>query len=160
MSKLTHTDSDGKATMVDISHKQKTVREATVSVKVLLNESTFELIQSNNLKKGDVLTVAKIAGIQAAKKTSELIPLCHQVALDSVDIKFELDKDKATILIVATSKTSALTGVEMEAFCAASIAAVTIYDMVKAVQKDVVISELKLLHKTGGKSGEFKRTDL
>ncbi len=160
MSKLTHTDSNGKATMVDISHKQATVREATVSVKVLLNENTFELIQSNNLKKGDVLTVAKIAGIQAAKKTSELIPLCHQVALDSVAIKFELDKTNSTILILATSKTSAPTGVEMEAFCAASIAAVTIYDMVKAVQKDVVISELKLLHKTGGKSGEFKRTDI
>lgn len=160
MSKLTHTDSDGKATMVDISHKQETARQATVSVKVLLNEKTFELIQSNNLKKGDVLTVAKIAGIQAAKKTSELIPLCHQVALDTVDIQFELDKSNSTILIVATSKTSAPTGVEMEAFCAASIAAVTIYDMVKAVQKDVVISELKLLHKTGGKSGEYKRTDL
>ena len=160
MSKLTHTDSNGKATMVDISHKQETVREATVSVKVILNENTFELIQSNNLKKGDVLTVAKIAGIQAAKKTSELIPLCHQIALDTVDIKFELDKINSIINIIATSKTSAPTGVEMEAFCAASITAVTIYDMVKAVQKDVVISELKLLHKTGGKSGEFKRTDI
>ncbi len=160
MSKLTHTDSDGKATMVDISDKKETVREATVSVKVLLNENTFELIQSNNLKKGDVLTVAKIAGIQAAKKTSELIPLCHQVALDSVDIQFKLEKLNSVIHIIATSKTSAPTGVEMEAFCAASIAAVTVYDMVKAVQKDVVISELKLLHKTGGKSGEFKRTNL
>ncbi|HDL01460.1 MAG TPA: cyclic pyranopterin monophosphate synthase MoaC [candidate division Zixibacteria bacterium] len=160
MSKLTHTDSNGKATMVDISHKQETVREATVSVKVILNENTFELIQSNNLKKGDVLTVAKIAGIQAAKKTSELIPLCHQIALDTVDIQFELDKINSIINIIATSKTSAPTGVEMEAFCAASITAVTIYDMVKAVQKDVVISELKLLHKTGGKSGEFKRTDI
>ena len=160
MSKLTHTDKNGKATMVDISHKQLTVREATVSVKVILNKKTFELVQSNDLKKGDVLTVAKIAGIQAAKKTSELIPLCHQVALDSVEIKFELDTNNSTILILATSKTSAPTGVEMEAFCAASIAAVTIYDMVKAVQKDVVISELKLLHKTGGKSGEFKRTDI
>ena len=160
MSKLTHTDSDGKATMVDVSHKQDSVRQATVSVKVLLNEKTFELIQSNNLKKGDVLTVAKIAGIQAAKKTSELIPLCHQIALEQVEIEFELDDEKADIIIKSTVKCSAQTGVEMEALTACSITALTIYDMLKAVQKDISITNLELLKKSGGKSNDYKHSGL
>lgn len=157
MTKLSHTDKNGKATMIDISGKKSSDRKATVSVEVILNEKTFELIRSNQLSKGDVLTVAKLAGIQAAKKTSELIPLCHQIPLDHIDITFEQDDLNKKIIIKATARTSSATGVEMEAFCAAAIAAVTIYDMVKAVQKDVVISEMKLLHKQGGKSGEFKR---
>jgi len=157
MAKLSHTDKNGIAAMVDISRKKSSERKAVVSVEILLNENTFNLIRSNQLAKGDVLTVAKLAGIQAAKKTSELIPLCHQVPLDNIDIVFELDETDKKIIVNAIIKTSSSTGVEMEAFCAASIAAVTIYDMVKAVQKDVIISEMKLLHKKGGKSGEFNR---
>ena len=157
MTKLSHIDNNGKATMVDISGKDRTIREATVSVEVQLNQETFLKIQKNQISKGDVLSVAKIAGIQASKKTADLIPLCHQVPLDHVDISFELDSANSKIVITSTVKTSSTTGVEMEAFCASSIAAITIYDMVKAVQKDVVISDLKLLHKKGGKSGEFNR---
>lgn len=160
MTKLTHTDKNGKAAMVDISNKEKSFREATVSGEVILKAETFNLVKTNQLAKGDVLTVAKIAGIQAAKKTSELIPLCHPVSLDHVDISFEMDEANNKIIISATVKTSSSTGVEMEAFCAVSTAAVTIYDMVKAVQKDVVITEIKLIHKKGGKSGEFKRTNI
>ncbi len=157
MTKLTHTDNNGKAMMVDISGKNNSIREATVSVEVKLNQETFTKIQGNQIAKGDVLSVAKIAGIQASKKTADLIPLCHQVPIDHVDISFNLDSVNLKIVIISTVKTSSSTGVEMEAFCAGSIAAITIYDMVKAVQKDVVISELKLLHKKGGKSGEFNR---
>jgi molybdenum cofactor biosynthesis protein MoaC len=157
MSKQSHTDNKGKASMVDITEKDCSLREATVSVEVHLNQETFNLIQENQLSKGDILTVAKLAGIQASKKTAELIPLCHQIQLDYVDISFVLNTEKSTIVIIATAKTSSKTGVEMEAFCACSIAAITIYDMVKAVQKDVVISDLKLLNKKGGKSGEFNR---
>ncbi len=157
MTKLSHTDNNGKASMVDISGKDCSIREATVSVEVHLNQETFNKIKENQLSKGDVLSVAKLAGIQAAKKTAELIPLCHQVPLDHIDISFDLDTEKSKIIIRSTAKTSSTTGVEMEAFCAGSIAAITIYDMVKAVQKDVVISDLKLLHKIGGKSGEFNR---
>ena len=160
MTKLTHTDNNGKATMVDISTKEISVRSATVTAEVILNAETYNLVKNNKLAKGDVLTVAKIAGIQAAKKTSELIPLCHPVPLDQVDLSFELDDTHTKIIILATAKTTSSTGIEMEAFCAASMAAVTIYDMVKAVQKDVVITELKLIHKKGGKSGEFKRTNI
>jgi cyclic pyranopterin monophosphate synthase len=160
MNKFTHTDENDKASMVDISGKNNSIRTATVSVQVLLNQETFKLVKSNQLSKGDVLTVAKLAGIQAAKKTSELIPLCHQVPLDHVDLAFELDDKDYKICIKSTVKTSSTTGVEMEAFCACSIAAVTIYDMVKAVQKDVIITEMKLLHKQGGKSGEFIRSNI
>lgn len=157
MTKLSHTDKSGKATMIDISGKNSSNRKATVSVEVILNEKSFDLIRSNQLAKGDVLTVAKLAGIQAAKKTFELIPLCHQVPLNHIDIIFEQVDSSKKIIIKAIVKSSSSTGVEMEAFCAAAIAAVTIYDMVKAVQKDVIISEMKLLHKEGGKSGEFNR---
>lgn len=157
MTKLSHTNKNGKATMIDISGKKSSDRIATVSVEIILNEKSFDLIRSNQLAKGDVFTVAKLAGIQAAKKASELIPLCHQVPLDHIDITFEQDDSSKKIIIKAIVKSASSTGVEMEAFCAAAISAVTIYDMVKAVQKDVIISELKLLHKKGGKSGEFKR---
>jgi cyclic pyranopterin phosphate synthase len=146
--------------MVDISGKATTNRSATATVTVELNEGTFLLVKENRISKGDVLTVAKIAAIQAAKKTSELIPLCHPIPLDHVDISFELQEESHRLTICATVKTSSTTGVEMEAFTACAVAALTIYDMVKAVQKDVVISDLKLLEKKGGKSGEFRRTDL
>jgi cyclic pyranopterin phosphate synthase len=160
MTKLSHIDNDGKAKMVDVGGKDNSLRTATVTAEVLLSQTTFDLVKSNKLAKGDVLTTAKLAGIQAAKKTAELIPLCHQINLNHVDILFDLNDAKSKIIITTTVTTSAPTGVEMEAFCGCSIAAVTIYDMVKAVQKDVVISEIKLIHKKGGKSGEFKRTDI
>ena len=157
MSELSHVNKDGKTKMVDITGKADTARYATVSAKVLLNLKTFQLIKDNQIGKGDVLNVAKLAGIQAAKKTAELIPLCHPLPLTHIDIDFTLNDKKHTILITATCKTKAPTGVEMEAFIACSISAVTIYDMVKAVQKDVVITDIMLLEKSGGKSGEFRR---
>ena len=157
MSKLSHIDSSGKAKMVDVGGKESNVRTATASVVVRLNEKTFGLVCDNQIAKGDVLTVAKIAGIQAAKKTSDLIPLCHPLALNHIDIQIELDKTNHTVVITSTANVNGPTGVEMEALTACSIAALTIYDMVKAVQKDVVIDDLKLLSKTGGKSGEFQR---
>jgi cyclic pyranopterin phosphate synthase len=159
MNKLSHIDKDGKAKMVDTSDKKATSRSATATATVSLNAETFLMVKENKLSKGDVLTVAKIAGIQAAKKTSELVPLCHPLPLDHVDISFELDESSHSIKIYATCKTTNVTGVEMEAFVACSICAVTIYDMIKAVQKDAVISEIKLVHKDGGKSGEFIRQD-
>lgn len=157
MNKLSHIDKDGQAKMVDTSKKEITSRSATATATVNLNAETFEMVKENKLSKGDVLTVAKIAGIQAAKKTSELIPLCHPLPLDHVDIIFEMDESSHSIKIFAICKTSSVTGVEMEAFVACSICAVTIYDMIKAVQKDAVISDIKLIHKDGGKSGEFNR---
>lgn len=160
MSKFSHTDSKGNARMVDVSDKPITSRTASASVTVILNSETYELLKENKLAKGDVLTVAKIAGIQAAKKTWDLIPLCHPLPLNRVEISFDLNDTDLTVLITATTKTEAATGVEMEAMTACSIAALTIYDMVKAVQRDAVITDLKLLSKSGGKSGEFCREDL
>ncbi len=159
MTKLSHVDTTGKAKMVDVGSKDITRREAVASVVVLLNEAAYHATKENTSKKGDVLTVAKLAGIQAAKKTSELIPLCHQIALDNVDIEFTPDATKYTITITATVVCSARTGVEMEALTACSVAALTVYDMLKAIQKDIVITDLKLLKKKGGVSGEFTRTD-
>ena len=155
MTKLSHTNKNGKVKMIDISGKETSNREATVTVNVFLNQNTFKLVQENQILKGDVLTTAKLAGIQAAKNTSNLIPLCHQINLSQVEISFNSIPETSMISITATARTNSATGVEMEAFCACSIAAVTIYDMVKAVQKDVIISDMKLLHKQGGKSGEY-----
>lgn len=160
MSRLTHVDKTGKLKMIDISGKESSLRSASVEVSVLLNEKTFKMVASNRVAKGDVLTTAKIAGILAAKKTSELIPLCHQIHLDHIEILFDLLADKRCIKITCNVRAGYSTGVEMEAFCAASIASLTIYDMVKAVQRDVVISDLKLISKKGGKSGEFIRSDI
>ena len=159
MSKLSHIDDDGKANMVDVGSKEVTDRTAEASVVVKLNQATYDLVKNNEITKGDVLTVAKLAGIQAAKKTSDLIPLCHPLALAHVDLIFTLDDATHSIKIVSSVKLSGRTGVEMEALTACSIAALTVYDMVKATQKDIVIDDLKLLTKRGGKSGEFRRTD-
>ena len=160
MSKLTHVDGAGKLKMIDISGKESSLRSASVEASILLNEETFKMVESNSVAKGDVLNTAKIAGIAAAKKTSELIPLCHQIPLNHVEINFELLTDKNCIKITCHVRAGYSTGVEMEAFCAASIAALTIYDMVKAVQRDVIISDLKLISKKGGKSGEFTRSNI
>ena len=159
MTKLSHVDDDGKARMVDVADKEVTRRTATAAVTVHLNAATLDLVRDNRAAKGDVLAVAKLAGIQAAKRTSELIPLCHPVGLDHVDVGFEINDSDSAITITATATCRARTGVEMEALTACSVAGLTVYDMLKAVQKDIVIGDLKLLKKTGGRSGDYSRKD-
>ena len=153
MSKLTHINSNGEAQMVDVSDKESTMREAKAGARVVMQSNTLELIVSGFHKKGDVLSVAKIAGIQAAKKCSELIPLCHPLMLTKVNVELTPNTDKNCIEITATAKLNGRTGVEMEALTAASIAALTVYDMCKAVDRFMVIDNVQLLEKKGGKSG-------
>ena len=141
--------------MVDVGRKPDTERVAVASAVVLLGPVAFKLIQENQLKKGDALAVAQLAGIQAAKLTSQLIPLCHHVALSHVQVQLELDRARHAAVIQASCRARGPTGVEMEAIIAAQTAAAVIYDMCKAVQRDIVISRVRLLHKSGGKSGEF-----
>jgi len=154
---LTHFNDEGRARMVDVSAKDVTLRTATAMGRVVLNPETFALVESGKMKKGDVLAVAQVAGIMAAKKTWELIPMCHPIALTGVDISFRLDREHSTIEIQATTRCKGETGVEMEALTAASAAALTIYDMCKAVQRDITIEQICLLQKSGGKSGTFIR---
>jgi cyclic pyranopterin phosphate synthase len=156
MSKLTHLDESGAARMVDVSDKSATVREATAEAVIVLSHEAFAAALSGDAKKGDVLAAARIAGIMAAKKTSELIPLCHPIAISKASIDFETDKTRNAIHIIATIKTTAQTGVEMEAMTAASVAALTLYDMVKSVDRGAVIESVRLLAKSGGKSGDYK----
>jgi len=155
MKKLTHTTNKGKARMVDVSDKKETLRTAKAYGEVLLGEKAFTAVKNNTLKKGDVLAVSKIAGIQAAKKTHELIPLCHNIFISNIDINFKLNDKYFVIEIESTVKTNAKTGVEMEALTAVSVAALTIYDMCKSVYKGITISKICLLYKTGGKSGDY-----
>ncbi|CAN5663309.1 hypothetical protein BH24ACI2_BH24ACI2_09550 [soil metagenome] len=150
MKKLSHFDEQGKIKMVDVSEKSTTSRRAVASAKVLLNQKTLEILQSNKNPKGNPLEVARIAGIMAAKQTSNLIPLCHQINLSRVEITAEI-KDFG-VFLEAEAKTNAQTGVEMEALTAVSVAALTIYDMCKAAQRDIQITEIQLELKTGGKS--------
>lgn len=154
---LTHVDNSGKAKMIDVSGKQESLREATAYAKVVLGEKTFLLVKQNQIKKGDVLTVANIAGIQAAKKTSELIPLCHNIFIADVSLTFEFSDTDYSIEIKAFAKTTSVTGIEMEAMTAVSVAALTIYDMCKGIDKSIEISSVHLLSKSGGKSGEYKK---
>ena len=156
MSKLTHINEHGDAQMVDVSDKNNTDREAKAGAVVLMNPETLELIVSGSHKKGDVLAVARVAGIQAAKKCSELIPLCHPLMLSKVSIELTPNQEKSCIEIIATAKLNGKTGVEMEALTAASIAALTIYDMCKAVDRFMRIDNVQLLEKKGGKSGHWK----
>ncbi len=142
--------------MVDVGHKDDTKRRAVAGCRVILSPATFSKLVTQALPKGDVLTVAKIAGIQAGKRTWELIPLCHPLFLSHLDVTFSLDEAAFAVDIIAEASVSGQTGVEMEALTAASVAALTIYDMCKAVQKDIVITDIKLLHKSGGKSGTFE----
>ena len=153
--KLTHFNEEGRARMVDVSEKAVTLRAATACAKVVVNPETFKLIREGRMAKGDVLGVAQVAGIMAAKKNSELIPMCHPIAITGVDIAFEFDDEFDVIEIEATVRCKGETGVEMEALTAASVAALTIYDMCKAVQKDIEITGIYLLSKTGGKSGDW-----
>ena len=156
MSKLTHINENGDAQMVDVSDKNNTAREAKAGAVVLMKPETLELIVSGSHKKGDVLAVARVAGIQAAKKCSELIPLCHPLMLSKVSIELTPNQEKSCIEIIATAKLNGKTGVEMEALTAASIAALTIYDMCKAVDRFMRIDNVQLLEKKGGKSGHWK----
>lgn len=153
-SKLSHIDEDGKARMVDVGDKPETERLATAKGEIVMRLETLNLIREGAMKKGDVLTVAQIAGITAAKRTSDLIPLCHPLPLDHVTVEFEFLEELPGIQIVATTKTSSKTGVEMEALTAVSLAALTIYDMAKAVEKTMIIQNIRLVRKTGGLSGD------
>jgi cyclic pyranopterin phosphate synthase len=157
--KLTHVDDEGKAMMVDISQKFATERVAIASGMVKMQPETLELIRSGEVKKGDVLAVARVAGIMAAKKTAEVIPLCHPLTLTSAQIDFEFVNENM-VKITAEVKTTYNTGVEMEALTAVSVAALTIYDMCKAVDRAMVIGEIKLEKKSGGQSGVFNREEL
>ncbi len=159
MGKLTHLDEKGNAIMVDVSDKSKTVREALATAIVRMDKTTLSTILNEGVKKGDVFGVARIAGIMAAKKTPELIPLCHPIFLNSVKIDFSIDEDKGEITIYSMAKSYDVTGVEMEAMTGASIAALAIYDMCKAIDKGIIISEIKLMKKSGGKSGTFIREE-
>ena len=155
MSKLTHINENGDAEMVDVSEKDITAREAKASSRILMKPETLELIISGSNKKGDVLSVAKIAGIQAAKKCSELIPLCHPLMLSKVSVELKPNIEDSSVDIIAIAKLNGKTGVEMEALTAASIAALTVYDMCKAVDRFMTIDHVQLLEKKGGKSGHW-----
>lgn len=154
---LTHFNDQGRAKMVDVSGKDVTLRTAVAGGTVIVNEETFRLVEAGKMKKGDVLSVAQVAGIMAAKRNSELIPMCHPIVITGVDISFELDREQHMIHITATVRCKGETGVEMEALTAVSVTALTIYDMCKAIQKDIVIDHIRLIHKSGGKSGNYHR---
>ena len=156
MTELSHVNSSGEARMVDISKKADTVREAVARGTVVMKSGTLEQVKANTFKKGDVLAVARVAGIMAAKKTSDLIPLCHTILIDEVAVEFDVSGEDC-IDITARAKSTGKTGVEMEALVAASVSALTIYDMCKAVDKGMTIKEIYLESKTGGKSGTYRR---
>ena len=160
MSKLTHLDEAGHARMVDVSDKAETSRMARATATVQLTQDTMDLLIEGNLKKGDALGVARVAGIMGAKKTSELIPLCHPLPITKVTIDLDPDQASNQVLIAATVKTKGQTGVEMEALTAAATAALTLYDMLKAVDKGIVITAIQLDEKQGGKSGLWKREEV
>jgi len=156
MSALTHFDALGNARMVDVGEKAETERVATAKGTVLMAPETLTLIKSGGVKKGDVLSVAQLAGIMGAKRTPDLIPLCHPLALSSVTVELAIDEGRSAVEITATCKLKGRTGVEMEALTAVSVAALTVYDMVKAVDRGIRITDIRLTHKSGGKSGTFE----
>lgn len=153
---LTHFNQAGAAHMVDVGDKSSTQRQARATGKISMLPSTLELIAAGNHKKGDVLGIARIAGIQGAKKTSDLIPLCHPIGLTHVNVDFEILSENNAVVCIATTKTTGQTGVEMEALTAVQVALLTIYDMCKAVDRGMVMGEIKLLEKSGGKSGAWE----
>lgn len=157
--KLSHFDDKGRAIMVDVGDKQTTERLAVACGEVLMQASTLSRILDRNMEKGDVLNVARVAGIMAAKKTSDLIPLCHPLLISSVQIEFTPDRERNRILVEATVKVTGRTGVEMEALTAATAAGLTIYDMCKAVDKTMQLDNIRLMRKAGGRSGDFVRPD-
>lgn len=157
MADFTHFNEEGRAKMVNVGTKDVTRRTASAAGKVLVNRETLELIRSGGMKKGDVLTVAQVAGIMGSKKTPDIIAMCHPVQIDGADISLTLNEELCAVEIKATVTCSGRTGVEMEALTAVSVAALNVYDMCKAVQKDMVITDICLLEKTGGVHGEYRR---
>lgn len=156
---FTHFDANGNAHMVDVGDKSITQRTAIAGGRVLVNRYTFDLIRSGGVKKGDVLTVAQIAGIMGAKRTPDLIPMCHPIQLTGVDLELTMNEELLAVEITAVVRCTGRTGVEMEALTAVSVAALTVYDMCKAVQRDMIIDGIRLLKKTGGQSGDFQRDE-
>ena len=159
MSDFTHFNDQGRAKMVNVGEKPITQRVAVAAGRVLVNEHTFSLIRSGGMKKGDVLTVAQIAGVMGAKRTLDLIPMCHIVQVEGIDLELHLDEERHSVEITAAVCCDGRTGVEMEALTAVSTAALTVYDMCKAVQKDMTITDIRLLSKTGGVHGDYKREE-
>lgn len=159
MQDFTHFNEQGRAKMVDVGEKPVTVRTAVAAGRVLVNENTFALIKSGGMKKGDVLTVAQVAGVMGAKRTPDLIPMCHPILIGGINLELSLDETRHSVEIRATVSCDGRTGVEMEALTAVSTAALTVYDMCKAVQKDMVISDIRLVSKTGGVHGDYERKD-
>ena len=159
MTDFTHFNEQGRAKMVDVGEKNITKRVAVAGARVIVNEETFSLISTGGMKKGDVLTVAQIAGVMGAKKTSEIIPMCHPILMDGINLDLSLSEENLSVEIKATVSCDGRTGVEMEALSAVSIAALTVYDMCKAVQKDIVITDIRLLSKTGGIHGDYFREE-
>ena len=159
MTDFTHFNDQGRAKMVNVGEKPITQRVAVAAGRVLVNEHTFSLIRSGGMKKGDVLTVAQIAGAMGAKRTPDLIPMCHIVQIEGIDLELHLDEDRHSVEITASVCCDGRTGVEMEALTAVSTAALTVYDMCKAVQKDMTITDIRLLSKTGGVHGDYKREE-
>ncbi len=159
MDKFTHFDDDGKAVMVDITEKNVTERTAVATGEIVMNRETLEAVKKGNIKKGDVLGVARIAAIMAAKQTQSLIPMCHNILLTNAKIEFSFDDEGNKILIKSTVKTTGKTGVEMEALTMVSIAGLTIYDMCKSMDKSMVIGEIRLVEKHGGKSGDWIKNE-
>ena len=159
MDKFTHFDDDGKAVMVDITEKNVTERTAVATGEIVMNKETLEAVKKGNIKKGDVLGVARIAAIMVAKQTQSLIPMCHNILLTNAKIEFSFDDEGNKILIKSTVKTTGKTGVEMEALTMVSIAGLTIYDMCKSMDKSMVIGEIRLVEKHGGKSGDWIKNE-
>lgn len=157
MGDFTHFNQQGRARMVDVGEKEPTHRTAAAGARVLVSRETFALIRRGGMKKGDVLAAAQIAGIMGAKRTSELIPMCHPVGINGIDLTLTLDEARCCVDIRASVSCDGRTGVEMEALTAASTAALTVYDMCKAVQRDIVITDIRLIEKTGGVHGDFQR---
>ena len=159
MADFTHFNEQGRAKMVDVGQKPISQRVAVAAGRVLVNENTFNLIKSGGMKKGDVLTVAQIAGVMGAKRTPDIIPMCHPILMDGINLDLSLDEARLSVEIKAEVRCDGRTGVEMEALSAVSIAALTVYDMCKAVQKDMVISDIRLISKTGGVHGDYYREE-
>lgn len=159
MADFTHFNEQGRAKMVDVGEKAVSRRIAVAAGRVLVNENTFALIQSGGMKKGDVLTVAQIAGVMGAKRTPDIIPMCHPIQMDGINLELNLDEERHSVEITASVSCDGRTGVEMEALTAVSIAALTVYDMCKAVQKDITITGIRLLKKTGGVHGDYVREE-
>ena len=158
MSKLTHLDASGAARMVDVGNKAETLREARAGARVRMAAETLHLIESGGHKKGDVIAVARVAGIQAAKRCAELIPMCHPLLLSGIDVDITLDRENSCVHVTTACRLKGKTGVEMEALTAVSVAALTVYDMCKSYDREMTVSSIQLLEKSGGKSGTYKRT--